>query len=70
MSSKLHRADTKVFKSLSTDPVLTKNEVRYYLPVITPYLAYFRLRMYKRALEFGLITSYVLILIQLKNKKW
>ena len=41
MSSKLHRTDTKVFKSLSMDLVLTKNEVRYYLPTITLYFSLF-----------------------------
>ena len=41
MSSKLHRADTKVFKSLSMDLVLTQNEVRYYLPAITLYFRLF-----------------------------
>ena len=40
-SSKLHRADTKVVKSLSTDLVLTNNEVRYYLPAITIYFSLF-----------------------------
>ena len=41
MSLKLHRADTKVFKSMTTHLVLTKNEVRYYLPTITLYFSLF-----------------------------
>ena len=63
-SSKLHRADTKVVKSLSTDLVLTNNEVRYYLPAITIYFSLFsfenvrtrpRIRPHRKLRPFNVI---------------